>query len=88
MTGEEKRSAPGEERGTCNCETGGWYWRFARGVSGCVGCVVVGSAKKCDRVPRGCVGCVTYVPGRSSSPGEGARGGEEETIGSSRYMVW
>jgi hypothetical protein len=40
-----------------------------------------------DRVSRSCVGCVVYVPGRSSSPSECERGGEEETIGSSRYIV-
>jgi hypothetical protein len=33
------------------------------------------------------VGCVVYVPGRSSSLGERARGGDEETMGSSRYIV-
>jgi hypothetical protein len=51
MTGEEKRSAPGDERGTCNCEA--WYWRFARGVSGSVGCVSLGTAKNGERVPSG-----------------------------------
>jgi hypothetical protein len=48
---------------------------------------VLGTAKNGERVSSSCVGCVAYVPGRSSSLGERARGGEDETMGSSRYIV-
>jgi hypothetical protein len=82
--GEEYRWAGGDERGTCNCEDAGWI-RFARGVSMRVGCVVSdGAAKNGERPPRICVGCVTYV---SSSLWELAGGGEEDAIGSRRYIV-
>jgi hypothetical protein len=53
-----------------------------------VGCVVSdGAAKSGERSPSICVGCVTYVSGRSSSLWEVARGGEEDTIGSRRYIM-
>jgi hypothetical protein len=34
------------------------------------------------------VGCVMYVPGSSSGLYERTRGGEDEMMGSSRYIVW
>lgn len=50
----------GDERGTCNCDDGGGWVRFARGVRICVGCVVCvvsdGAAKNGERSPRICVG--------------------------------
>ena len=45
--------------------------------------VSAGTAKKGERVaPTGCVGCVTY-----SALFDRARGGEDETMGSSRYIA-
>lgn len=60
-----------------------------------MGCVVVllvvGTAKKGERVPSGCVGCVTYVPGNWLGLLDRERGasggGDDEIIGSRRYIV-
>ena len=76
----------GDERWTCTSEEG--WWRWARGVSGSVAWVVVGRATKGELEARGCVGCVMYVPGSSSGLYERTRGGEDEMMGSSRFIVW
>lgn len=65
--------------------------RFARGVSRRVAWVAEGAAKKGERVSSICVGCVVYVACTSSALAERAResvgGGEEDNIGSRRYIM-
>lgn len=88
--GEEKRSRPGEERGTCSCgdvPSPGGSVRFAFGVSSCVGWVT-SDAKWCERVGKGCVGWVrSCLSGLLERVRTAAGGGEDDMMGSSGYIV-
>lgn len=68
--GEERRSAAGEERGTCTWEEATLYVRLARGVrsSGCVGCVMCLSAGTAQSGERSRI-CVGWVPFQSGCVG-------------------